>query len=103
MAAQAVAGRSLFVLDAYEGLVKARHSTGSASGAPAYQASFSPDSSFVTSGELPSPHPAPRNYECPLTVYGFTGPSAAPPPSRRRCRIFSNPKHTETWHRPPEK
>mmetsp|Transcript_12984 Transcript_12984/g.39285 ORF Transcript_12984/g.39285 Transcript_12984/m.39285 type:complete len:364 (-) Transcript_12984:451-1542(-) len=46
----AVAGRSLFVLDAFEGTVMARHSTGGASGAPPYQASFSPDSQYVTSG-----------------------------------------------------
>lgn len=47
---QAATGSSLFVLDAFEGTVKARHSTGAATGSPTHQASFSADSKFITSG-----------------------------------------------------
>lgn len=52
----------------------ARHSTGGASGAPPYQASFSPDSQYVTSGATNPPSPPPPDPPTPLHHHGKHAP-----------------------------
>ena len=47
----AVCGGSLYLLDAFNGSLKARFSTGRPEGAPGYEPSFSPDSQYLSSGD----------------------------------------------------
>lgn len=48
----AVAGAAVYLLDAFSGDLKATFNSGAPPGAPGFEASFSPDSQYLSSGAV---------------------------------------------------